>query len=176
MPRPRRSRRPSPALGPRRGGCQHSSPHLRVDLFLWGSQLLLSLALCAAGTSSCMTSQCSAILPLATRKISTATIGFGPHPKAAVNGDIVALRHNETRLRPEVSRKVSQERLDRSAAVRNLRVVLLIVFAEQAVENGGISIDENALDPRQNQCLVGIHVSSFCVRRGGVPASAQHLL
>jgi len=93
-----------------------------------------------------------------------------------VNGDIVALRHNETRLRPEVSRKVSQERLDRSGAVRNLRVVLLIVFAEQAVENGGISIDENALDPRQNQCLVGIHVGSFCVRRGGVPASAQHLL
>src|SRR5207244_13023660 len=111
-----------------------------------------------------MTSQCSAILPLATRKISTATIGFGPHPKAAVNGDIVALRHNETRLRPEVSRKVSQERLDRSGAVRNLRVVLLIVFADQAVEIGGIAIDEDGLDPLQNQRHGGLYVFPCCVR------------
>ena len=42
--------------------------------------MLFPLALCAAGTSSCITSQCSAILPLATRKMSTATMGFGPHP------------------------------------------------------------------------------------------------
>src|SRR3989442_5626156 len=77
-----------------------------------------------------------------------------PPEIAAVNGDIVALRHNETWLIPEVSRKVSQERLDCSGAVLNLRVVLLIVIAEQAVENGGITIDENRLDPRQNRCLV----------------------
>jgi hypothetical protein len=43
--------------------------------------MLLPFALCAAGTSSCMTSQCSAILPLATRNISTAIMGLGPHPK-----------------------------------------------------------------------------------------------
>jgi hypothetical protein len=42
--------------------------------------MLFPLALSAAGTSSCMTSQCSAIFPLPTRKISTAIIGFGPHP------------------------------------------------------------------------------------------------
>ena len=57
-----------------------------------------------------------------------------PSEIAAVNGDIVALRPHETWLIPEISRKVSQERLDRSGAVRNLRVVLLIVIAEQAVE------------------------------------------
>lgn len=42
--------------------------------------MLFPLALCAAGTSSCKTSQCSAILPLATRKTSTAIMGFGLHP------------------------------------------------------------------------------------------------
>ena len=61
-----------------------------------------------------------------------------PSEIAAVNGYIVALRHHETWLIPEISRKVSQERLDRSGTVRNLRVVLLIVIAEQALENGGI--------------------------------------
>src|SRR5260370_31255053 len=96
-----------------------------------------------------------------------------PSEIAAVNGDIVALRHNETWLIPEVSRKVSQERLDRSGAVRNLWVVLLIVIAEQAVENGGSTIDEHSLDPRHDQCLVRIHISSSCVRRGGVPALDQ---
>jgi len=44
-----------------------------------GGSMLLPLALCAADTSSCITSQCSAILPLATRKMST--IGLSPHPK-----------------------------------------------------------------------------------------------
>src|SRR5262245_23940479 len=79
-----------------------------------------------------------------------------PSEIAAVNGDVVALRHNETWLILEVSRKVSQERLDRSGSVWNLWVVLLIVIAEQAVENGGITIDENPLDPRKNQRLVGV--------------------
>jgi hypothetical protein len=73
-----------------------------------------------------------------------------------VNGDVVALRHNETRLVLEVSPNVSQERFDRSGAACNLWVMLLIVIAEQAVENGVISIDENPLDPRKNQRLVGV--------------------
>ncbi len=34
-----------------------------------------------AGVSSCMTSQCSTILPLSMRKMSTATISFGPQPR-----------------------------------------------------------------------------------------------
>ena len=34
-----------------------------------------------ASVSSCMTSQCSTILPLSIRKMSTATIGFGPQPR-----------------------------------------------------------------------------------------------
>ena len=42
--------------------------------------MLFPLALWAAGTSSCITSQCSAILPLATRKMSTAIMGLGPQP------------------------------------------------------------------------------------------------
>src|SRR5882762_2456733 len=41
----------------------------------------LPLAVAEAGTSSCMTSQCSTTLPSSTRKISTATIGFGPNAK-----------------------------------------------------------------------------------------------
>ena len=83
--------------------------------------------------------------------------GFGsPSEIAAVNGDIVAVRHYETRLILEVSREFCLERLDRVDAVWDLGVVLLIVMAEQAVENGGITIDENSLDPRKNQRLVGV--------------------
>jgi len=40
----------------------------------------LPLAVAEAGTSSCITSQCSASLPSARRKMSTATMGFGPQP------------------------------------------------------------------------------------------------
>jgi len=50
-----------------------SAPQGRVNMEL-------PLAVLSAGTSSCSTSQCSASLPFATRKISTATIGFGPQP------------------------------------------------------------------------------------------------
>src|SRR5262245_8616078 len=82
-----------------------------------GGSMLLPLALCAADTSSCITSQCSAILPLATRKIVHHR-SRSPSEIAAVNGYIVALRHHETWPIPEFSRKVSQERLDRSGAVR----------------------------------------------------------
>ena len=42
--------------------------------------MALPLAVLPAGTSSCITSQCSTTLPPSTRKISTATIGFGPQP------------------------------------------------------------------------------------------------
>src|ERR1700686_4439342 len=45
-----------------------------------GLNIALPLAVADAGTSSCSTSQCSTSLPFTTRKISTATIGFGPHP------------------------------------------------------------------------------------------------
>jgi hypothetical protein len=45
-----------------------------------GLNIGLPLAVADAGTSSCNTSQCSTSLPFNTRKISTATIGFGPHP------------------------------------------------------------------------------------------------
>ena len=40
----------------------------------------LPLAVSAADTSSCITSQCSTTFPSATRKMSTAIIGFGPQP------------------------------------------------------------------------------------------------
>src|SRR5215469_4152103 len=45
-----------------------------------GENIGLPLAVPDAGTSSCMTSQCSTILPSFTLKISTATSGFGPQP------------------------------------------------------------------------------------------------
>jgi hypothetical protein len=32
--------------------------------------------------------------------------------------------------------------------------MLFIVVAEQAIQNGGVAIDENARDPRKNQGLV----------------------
>ncbi len=40
----------------------------------------LPLAEAEAGTSSCITSQCSATLPPSSLNMSTAIIGFGPHP------------------------------------------------------------------------------------------------
>ena len=55
--------------------CRQTAPQVRVSM-----NMLFPLALWAAGTSSCITSQCSAILPLATRKMSTAIMGLGPHP------------------------------------------------------------------------------------------------
>src|SRR6266478_3628397 len=64
-----------------------------------------------------------------------------PSEIAAVNGDVVALRYDEPGFILEVSRKFSQERLDRSGAARNLRVVLPIVGTEQAVENVEITVD-----------------------------------
>jgi hypothetical protein len=45
-----------------------------------GANIGLPLAVTDAGVSSCMTSQCSATLPSASRKMSTAIIGFGPQP------------------------------------------------------------------------------------------------
>ena len=45
-----------------------------------GENIALPFAVLSAGTSSCITSQCSATLPSTTRKMSTATIGFGPQP------------------------------------------------------------------------------------------------
>jgi hypothetical protein len=45
-----------------------------------------------------------------------------------VNGHVVAVRHHETWFIFEISRKVSQERLDRSSTVCNLWVVLPIVI------------------------------------------------
>jgi hypothetical protein len=42
--------------------------------------MLFPLFVSSACTSSCITSQCSTSLPPTTRKMSTATIGFGPQP------------------------------------------------------------------------------------------------
>src|SRR6266851_3730706 len=154
--------------------CRSRGRHLRVDLFLWGGQH--AVAVSALRRRHLFLHDIPMLGDLAigdAEDIHSHHRFRSPSDIAAVNGDIVALRHNETWLIPEVSRKVSQERLDCRGAVRNPRVVLLIVIAEQAVENGGITIDENSLDPRQNQCLARIHVSSLCVRRGGVPALDQ---
>src|SRR5260370_13148581 len=74
-----------------------------------------------------------------------------PSEIAAVNGDIVALRHNETWLIPEVSRKVSQERLDRTGAVRHLWVVLLIDIAEPAVRTAPHTLLDHSLASPHNQ-------------------------
>jgi hypothetical protein len=68
--------------------------------------------------------------------------------------------------RNEVGRKLSQKCLDRSSTVRNLRIVLPIIIAEQTIENGGIAINENALDPGKDKLLVGVGII-FCRRDGG---------
>src|SRR5215472_1228007 len=86
---------------------------------------------------------------------------WSPSEVATVNHDIGALGHNKTWLKLEISRKLSQERLNRSGAVRNLWVVLPIVVAEQPVENRGSAIDENPLDPRKNQRFVGVRSTGF---------------
>src|ERR1700730_1009464 len=44
--------------------------------------MLFPLFVSSACTSSCTTSQCSTSLPPTTRKMSTATNGFGPQPEA----------------------------------------------------------------------------------------------
>ena len=46
--------------------------------------MALPLAVADAGTSSCITSQCSTSLPSRTRKISTATSGFSAQPTALI--------------------------------------------------------------------------------------------
>jgi hypothetical protein len=52
--------------------------------------------------------------------------------------------------------------------------VLPIVIAEQAIENGWITIDENAFDPGKDQCLVG--VGSICCRRHASRQPCDRLL
>src|ERR1700675_3843004 len=64
-----------------------------------GMNIGLPLAVLDAGTSSCITSQCSTSLPFTTRKISTAIKGFGPPTDiAAVHHHQIALRHDHARL------------------------------------------------------------------------------
>src|SRR6266478_6352032 len=140
MPRPRRSRRPSPALGARRGlPTLISAPPCRFILVGKSAAVVVS----ALRRRHLFLHDIPMFGDLAigdAEDIHSHHRFRSPSEIAAVNGDIVALRHNETWLIPEVGRKVSQERLDCSGTVRNLRVVLLIVIAEQAVENGGITI------------------------------------
>ena len=57
-----------------------SSRFLRVPHLRGLVNIALPLLVALAGTSSCMTSQCSISLPFFTRKMSTANIGFGPQP------------------------------------------------------------------------------------------------
>src|SRR5262245_35615203 len=142
----------------------------RNDLFLWGSQHAVAVGALRRRHLFLHDVPMFGDLSIGDAKDIHRHHRFRPPSDiAAVNGDIFAFRHNETWLIPEVSRKISQERLDRSGAVRDLRVVLLIVIAEQTVENGGIPIDEHSLDARQDQRFVGIHVSSLCVRRAACP-------
>src|SRR4029077_4872981 len=77
-----------------------------------------------------------------------------PSDIAAMNHDIFTIGHNDTGLVFEIGRQVLQNRLDRPCPVWNLRIMLLIVVAEQAVENGRVAIDENAPDTCKNQRLV----------------------
>jgi len=77
-----------------------------------------------------------------------------PSDIAAMNHDIVAIGHHETGLVAEVGRQVLQYCLDRCRAVGDRRIMLPIIVAEQAIENGRIAVDKNALDPRKNQRLV----------------------
>jgi hypothetical protein len=50
------------------------------SFYLGGENIGLPLTEAEAGTSSCITSQCSATLPPSSLNMSTAIIGFGPHP------------------------------------------------------------------------------------------------
>jgi len=110
---------------------------------------------------------------------------FGsPSEITAVNGHVVAVRHHETWFIFEITRKVSQERLDRSSTVGNLWVVLPIVIAKQAVENGRVTIDKNPRNSRQNQRLVGVGsivvvvmvVAFFVLGRNSIMASVTRQL
>jgi hypothetical protein len=91
--------------------------------------MLLPLAVCAAGTSSCITLPMLRDLAMRNAKDIDGYHRFGsPSEITAVNGHVVAVRHHETWFIFEISRKVSQERLDRSSTVCNLWVVLPIVI------------------------------------------------
>src|SRR5579862_5797264 len=54
-----------------------------------------------------------------------------PSDVAAMNHDIIAIRHHETWFVFKVARQVSQQRLDRRSAIRDQRVMLPVVIAEQ---------------------------------------------
>ncbi len=78
-----------------------------------------------------------------------------PAEIAAVDENVVAFGHREAGFVLEICRKVAEQPLDCGRAVRDLRIVLPIVVAEQAVEHGRIAIDEDPLDPGENEFLVG---------------------
>ena len=76
-----------------------------------------------------------------------------PSDIAAMNHDIVTIGHHDTGLVFEIGRQVLQNRLDRRCPVWNLRIMLLIVVAEQTVQNGRVAIDENAPSNRPTTFL-----------------------
>src|SRR5262249_54017162 len=106
--------------------CRSPGRHLRVDLFLWGGQHAVAVSALRRRHLFLHDIPMLADLAIGNPEDIHSHHRLGaPSEIAAVNSDIVALRHNETWLIPEGSRKVSQKRLDCSGAVRNLRIVLL---------------------------------------------------
>jgi signal transduction histidine kinase len=58
---------------------------------------------------------------------------------------------------------------DNGTGIPPARIMLPIVIAKQAVENGGVTVDENPLDPGKNQCLVVV----ICRRHRGTLAAVR---
>src|SRR5713226_9403427 len=101
----------------------------------------LPLAVADAGTSSCITSQCSATLPPSRRNISTATIVFG---------------HRHARLVRKVFGQFWDQILYRSRAARDCRIVLDIIRRE-LLHDTWVPIDERAGQCAKGNLLIGLH-------------------
>jgi hypothetical protein len=81
--------------------------------------------------------------------------GFRSPPHiSAMNHDIVAIGYHNAGLVFEVGRQILQYRLDRRCAVWNLRIMLLIVVAEQAIKNTRIAIDKTPVIPARTNALL----------------------
>ena len=93
-----------------------------------------------------------------------------PSDIAAMNHDIVAIGHHETGLVTEVGRQVLQYCLDRCGAVGDQRIMLPIIVAEQAIENGRIAIDKTPLMPARTNALL-CSVGFDAVMAGDPPSS-----
>ena len=86
---------------------------------------------------------------------------WAPSGVPAMNHHILAVGHHQARLVFEIRRKARDDRLDGRRAIGNQRVVLLVVAAEQAVEDRRVAVDKGACEQRAVEFLVKFAIVGF---------------